>query len=94
MGKFFVGVLFTTVVCSSFVHSTETKKSINNKEVIAEINIGNKDLQNEIETRRTLLAEKDEQIAFYKDLKTRMSTKMVGETLEQHCLYEFNRIRI
>ena len=49
MGKFFVGVLFTTVVCSSFVHSTETKKSINNKEVIAEINIGNKDLQNEIE---------------------------------------------
>ena len=37
---------------------------------------------------------KDEQIAFYKDLKTRMSTKLVGETLEQHCLIEFNRIRM
>lgn len=37
---------------------------------------------------------KDEQIAFYKDLKTRMSTKLLGETLEQHCLIEFNRIRM
>ncbi|MBP3686773.1 MAG: DUF2130 domain-containing protein [Alphaproteobacteria bacterium] len=31
------------------------------------------------------LREKDTQIEFYKDLKTKMSTKMVGETLEQHC---------
>lgn len=38
---------------------------------------------------RTLQTELD----YYKDLKTRMSTKMVGETLEQHCLIEFNRIR-
>lgn len=52
-----------------------------------------KDLQNEIETRKTLLAEKDEQIAFYKDLKTRMSTKMIGETLEQHCEIQFNQLR-
>ena len=37
---------------------------------------------------------KDEQIAFYKDLKTRMSTKLVGETLEQHCLNQFNSIRM
>ena len=39
------------------------------------------------------LKEKDEQIAYYRDLKTRMSTKMVGETLEVHCENEFNRIR-
>lgn len=39
------------------------------------------------------LKEKDEQIAYYKDLKTKMSTKMVGETLEQHCEIEFNRLR-
>ncbi len=39
------------------------------------------------------LKAKDETIAFYKDLKTRMSTKMVGETLEQHCEIEFNRLR-
>ncbi len=36
---------------------------------------------------------KDEQISYYKDLKTRMSTKMVGETLEQHCEIEFNKLR-
>lgn len=39
------------------------------------------------------LKDKDEQIGYYKDLKTRMSTKMVGETLEQHCEIEFNKIR-
>jgi len=34
-----------------------------------------------------------EQIAYYKDMKLRLSTKMVGETLEQHCAAEFARIR-
>ena len=37
---------------------------------------------------------KDEEIAFYKDLKTRQSTKMLGETLEQHCEISFNSIRM
>ena len=37
---------------------------------------------------------KDEQIDFYKDLKMKMSTKLVGETLEQHCLNQFNSIRM
>lgn len=32
-------------------------------------------------------------IAYYKDLKARLSTKMVGETLEQHCETEFNKLR-
>jgi hypothetical protein len=36
---------------------------------------------------------KDEQIAYYKDLKAKLSTKMVGETLEHHCEIEFNRLR-
>lgn len=39
------------------------------------------------------LKEKDTQIEFYKDLKTKMSTKMIGETLEQHCEIEFNKLR-
>lgn len=39
------------------------------------------------------LKEKDDLISYYKDLKTKMSTKMVGETLEQHCEIEFNRLR-
>ena len=34
-----------------------------------------------------------EQVDYYKDLKTRMSTKMVGETLEIHCSTEFERVR-
>lgn len=39
------------------------------------------------------LTQKDEAIEFYKDLKARQSTKMVGETLEQHCEIEFNKVR-
>lgn len=39
------------------------------------------------------LNEKQIQLDYYKDLKARMSTKMVGETLEQHCLIEFNKLR-
>lgn len=36
---------------------------------------------------------KDEEIAHYKDFKSKLSTKMVGESLEQHCEIEFNRLR-
>lgn len=36
---------------------------------------------------------RDEQIAYYKDFKAKQSTKMVGESLEQHCSILFNRIR-
>lgn len=40
-----------------------------------------------------LLKEQERQTEYYKDLKAKMSTKMVGETLEQHCLCEFNKLR-
>lgn len=39
------------------------------------------------------LKSKDEIIAYYKDFKARQSTKMIGESLEQHCNYEFNKLR-
>jgi len=39
------------------------------------------------------LSLKDETIAFYKDFKAKQSTKMIGESLEQHCENEFNKIR-
>lgn len=39
------------------------------------------------------LKNKDEQISYYKDFKARQSTKMVGESLEQHCHNEFNKLR-
>lgn len=52
-----------------------------------------KELASRDERMRSELAMKDEQIAQYRDFKLRMSTKMVGESLEQHCETEFNRWR-
>ena len=43
--------------------------------------------------RDRLLQIKDEEIAHYKEMKARLSTKMVGESLEQHCETEFNKVR-
>lgn len=40
------------------------------------------------------IKESEQELAYYKDLKAKMSTKMVGETLEQHCEIEFNKIRM
>lgn len=40
------------------------------------------------------LQQKDETIAFYRDFKAKQSTKMIGESLEQHCEIEFNRLRM
>ncbi|NCS99515.1 DUF2130 domain-containing protein [Candidatus Parcubacteria bacterium] len=48
---------------------------------------------NEIKTRDDIIKMKDEEIALRKDMKLKLSTKMVGETLEQHCEVEFNRLR-
>ena len=56
-----------------------------------------RDLENalakEKELGKALLTQKDEEIAFYKEMKTKMSTKMVGESLEQHCEIQFNQLR-
>ena len=41
----------------------------------------------------TQIKDRDDAIERLRDMKTRLSTKMVGETLEQHCATEFNRIR-
>ena len=43
--------------------------------------------------RDRLLKLKDEEIERYRDMKARLSTKMVGESLEQHCETEFNKVR-
>lgn len=52
--------------------------------------LGEKSLRENYELQ---LRNKDETIQFYKDYKARLSTKMVGESLEQHCENEFNRLR-
>lgn len=46
-----------------------------------------------VESYEEKIKNKDEQIAYYKDFKARQSTKMIGESLEQHCNNEFNKIR-
>ncbi|WP_027208493.1 DUF2130 domain-containing protein [Butyrivibrio hungatei] len=50
-------------------------------------------LNQEKEKGKILLEQKEKEVEFYKDLKTKMSTKMVGETLEQHCEIQFNQLR-
>ena len=67
--------------------------SLNNK-----IDLNKKEAEikqnNLIEQQRLELKAKDEQIAYYKDMKLKLSTKLVGESLEQHCLNAFNSIRM
>jgi hypothetical protein len=46
-----------------------------------------------LKTKDEIIKLKDEEIAMRKDLKLKLSTKMIGETLEQHCENEFNKLR-
>lgn len=47
----------------------------------------------ELQSRDAIIKYKDDEIARVKDLKLKLSTKMLGETLEQHCEIEFNKLR-
>ncbi len=68
------------------INSLTNELDIKNKEYkLKEINIK--------ESYENKLKDKDEQIAYYKDFKAKQSTKMIGESLEQHCSNEFNRLR-
>lgn len=77
--------------------SSEDKKTIAVMEAVKKVEDEKKDLEiqltQEKDREKILLEQKDVQIAYYKDLKTKMSTKMVGETLEQHCEIQFNQLR-
>ena len=72
---------------NNVINELNGKLSLSEKET--ELNI--KTLKESYETK---LKDKDEQIEYYKDFKVRQSTKMIGESLEQHCLNEFNQIRM
>ena len=48
---------------------------------------------NKMQAAESMLRLKDEEIARIKDMKAKLSTKMVGESLEQHCELEFNKLR-
>ena len=63
---------------------TETellKKSLNEKH------------KTEIQSKDDIIRMKDDEITFRKEMKLKLSTKMIGETLEQHCEAEFNKLR-
>ncbi len=67
----------------------ELKADINGKN--AEFALKEKDLK---ERYLEYVKKKDEEIAYYRDYKARLSTKMVGESLERHCEEEFNKLRM
>jgi len=90
------------------IESTETEKKLAVTEAVTKVEKERDDLKNklqnkdsEIQLREVSLKDKyeselklkDEMIERYKDMKLRLSTKMVGETLEQHCETEFNKLR-
>ncbi|MBQ5542949.1 MAG: DUF2130 domain-containing protein [Erysipelotrichales bacterium] len=92
----------------SALGSKETEKELAVKEAIsdreqkiADLNTALLTNRNKYETEKQSLKEtfdeklklKDEQIAYYKDFKAKLSTKGIGESLEQHCADEFNKIR-
>lgn len=49
--------------------------------------------QADLKEKDAIIKHKDEEIALRKDMKLKLSTKMIGETLEQHCETEFNKLR-
>lgn len=83
------------------------KNEIERNKIQGELEISNavREKENEIvnlnaekrsmkESYENQLRSKDEMIEQYRDFKARLSTKMVGESLEQHCSNEFNKIRM
>lgn len=78
------------------------KNAIQEKETkIIELESQIKITNNEWELKEKSIIEKytneihrrEDEIAYYKDYKTRLSTKMIGESLEKHCETEFNKLR-
>ena len=64
----------------------ETEKELLKKSLIEQYTA-------ELKEKDVIIKHKEEEIALRKDMKTRLSTKMIGETLEQHCENEFNKLR-
>jgi hypothetical protein len=68
------------------IQSKELEKQILEKSLIEKFN-------NDLKLKDDIIKIKDEEIALRKDFKQRLSTKMIGESLEQHCEAEFNKLR-
>lgn len=68
------------------IESKETEKELLKKSLIEKYTA-------DLKEKDAIIKHKDEEIALRKDMKTKLSTKMIGETLEQHCETEFNKLR-
>jgi len=92
----------------SKLDKAEVEKKLTVTEAVKQIEKERDDLANNLKSKEhemqlkevslkekyeTELKSKDEMIERYKDMKLKLSTKMVGETLEQHCEVEFNKLR-
>ena len=79
------------------IEGIEDKNKIALLEAVKAVEDENRDLERKLSEEKSkgelIIKQKDDMIAYYKELKMRMSTKMVGESLEQHCENEFNRLR-
>ena len=72
------------------VANAATARELAVTKAVSEADLRVADLKSRYEAE---LKVKDETIALYKDMKARLSTKMIGESLEQHCEMEFNKLR-
>ena len=83
---------------SAQVDASADKQRIAVMEAVQKAEEEKRDLEHELsgqkEQYELKLQEKQTQIDLYRDMKVKMSTKMIGESLEQHCETEFNRIRM
>lgn len=73
----------------ALANAVETKET---EKKLLEVSLNEK-FTAELKTKDEIIKLKDEEIALRKDMKLKLSTKMVGETLEQHCETEFNKLR-
>ena len=93
---------------TALLEQNKVEKELAVKEAVSELEKQRDKLSSELELQKqnqelkeqsikrdyeNQLKGKDEIIDYYKDFKARQSTKMIGESLEQHCETEFNRLR-
>lgn len=73
-------------ILANDLKNKETEKQLLEKQLLEKFSA-------DLKTKDDIIKLKDEEIALRKDMKLKLSTKMIGETLEQHCETEFNKIR-
>ena len=90
------------------LHALEAEQQLKLRDAVNQVERQRDELASELKTKdveaqlkhsslkekyESELKSKDDMIAYYKDMKAKLSTKMIGETLEQHCEIEFNKLR-